>query len=145
MIVERVFDRATPPFDGCDLRQCPDGVEALEYLRGEGRFRDRAQHPLPHFVLVDQRMGRMDGLEVIEAMQADDTLRLIPTCLMSTSSQPKLLAECYDKGGTFFIPKPATLEELRETMEKTIVFFRDVLGLPERAARPQPGPVSTLR
>jgi two-component system response regulator len=85
-----------------------DGGEALEYLRCEGRYLDRAGATQPAIVLLDLNMPGMGGLGTLRAMKADPLLRHIPTLILTTSASAKDIAACYDAGANSYTIKPAT-------------------------------------
>src|SRR5579862_3080333 len=62
-----------------------DGVEALEYLHNEGAFSDRSRYCRPHMVLLDINMPRMDGMEVLERIKADEHLRRLPVIMLTST------------------------------------------------------------
>jgi len=73
-----------------------DGEEALAYLCGEGRFSDRQQFPFPNLVVLDIKMPRMGGLEVLAKVRQDQRLRGLTVLILSASDDPKDLDAAYD-------------------------------------------------
>mgnify|MGYP001545932725 CR=1 FL=1 len=82
-----------------------DGVEALDYLRMSGRFSTR-EDGNPGVVLLDIKMPRMDGIEVLREIRADDNLRRIPVVILSSSREERDLAASWDFGVNAYVVKP---------------------------------------
>src|ERR1700749_1940284 len=69
------------------LQIVTDGVEAVQYLIGEGKYADRKTYPLPDLIVMDLKMPRKTGLEVLEWMKKDNSLKRIPAIIVSASDQ----------------------------------------------------------
>lgn len=95
------------------LEVAGDGVEAMSYLRREG---PHASAPRPDIILLDLNMPRKSGLEVLAEMKADPQLRRIPVVVLSTSTEPSDIGKAYDLQASFYINKPADLDEFVEAM-----------------------------
>ncbi len=87
-----------------------DGVEAMEYLQRKGRFADRADIE-PAVLLLDIKMPRMDGLEVLQRIRADDTLRRLPVVILSSSREESDLARSWDLGANAYVVKPVDIQQ----------------------------------
>ncbi|MBD9368069.1 response regulator [Xanthomonas sp. XNM01] len=87
-----------------------DGVEALEYLQRKGRFADRADVD-PAVLLLDIKMPRMDGLEVLQRIRADERLRRLPVVILSSSREESDLARSWDLGANAYVVKPVDVEQ----------------------------------
>jgi two-component system response regulator len=87
-----------------------DGVEALEYLRREGAFSDRAEGN-PAVVLLDIKMPRMDGIEALREIRGDDNLRRIPVVILSSSREERDLAATWDLGVNAYVVKPVDADQ----------------------------------
>jgi CheY-like chemotaxis protein len=87
-----------------------DGVQALDYLLGRGEFADRERHPLPRLVLLDFKLPRVSGLEVLERMQREPALRGIPVVMFSSSPQPSDQQRARELGATDYLVKPTGME-----------------------------------
>jgi two-component system, response regulator len=88
-----------------------DGVEALEYLFGTGKYSGRDVRLLPQVVLLDLKMPRMDGLEVLQRVRSDERTRLMPVVILTTSSEDKDRVESYKLGANSYIRKPVDFEQ----------------------------------
>jgi CheY-like chemotaxis protein len=99
-----------------------DGVEALDYLKCRGRFAERASHP-PLFILLDLKMPRMDGLEVLRQVRADPELALIPIIVMTSSREHPDLTAAYRLGANAYVVKPVNFDEFREAVASLGMFW----------------------
>jgi two-component system response regulator len=88
-----------------------DGVEALEYLFGTGKYAGRDTKVLPQVVLLDLKMPRMDGLEVLQRVRSDERTKLMPVVVLTTSSEDKDRVESYKLGANSYIRKPVDFEQ----------------------------------
>jgi CheY-like chemotaxis protein len=107
-----------------------DGVEALAYLRGEG---DYAGERRPDLILLDLKMPRKGGLEVLAEMKADPELRQIPVIVLTTSDAPEDILKAYDLQTSCYVTKPSDLAEFRRVMNSVKEFCLTVVRLPPMA------------
>jgi chemotaxis family two-component system response regulator Rcp1 len=101
------------------LHVATDGVEAMSFLRREGIHSDA---PRPDFILLDLNLPRMDGREVLFQIKHDDSLKMIPTIILSTSESEADIAKSYELQANCYLSKPVQLDEF-ETMVKSINDF----------------------
>lgn len=90
-----------------------DGVEAVEYLFSEGKYADRI-HGHPKLVLLDLKMPRMNGLQVLERMKADERTKLIPVVMMTSSREEGDMVASYALGVNSYVVKPVCFEAFAE-------------------------------
>jgi CheY-like chemotaxis protein len=90
-----------------------DGQEAIEYLRGTGKFANRSVYPLPGLVLLDLKMPRRTGFEVIEWMRGQSQWKLIPIVILSASAIAEDVNRAYTLGANAYMVKPAELSALK--------------------------------
>jgi len=88
-----------------------DGVEALDYLFGAGHHADRDLSVLPAVVLLDLKLPRIDGLEVLRRIRADERTNLLPVTVLTTSKEQQDIFEGYDLGVNSYIRKPVDFEK----------------------------------
>lgn len=93
-----------------------DGVEALDYLCRRGRFADR-RGALPVAVLLDLKLPRVDGIEVLRTMKADERLRYIPVVMLTSSREDQDIADCYRLGVNAYVVKPLDFLEFAQTVQ----------------------------
>jgi two-component system response regulator len=99
-----------------------DGVEALEYLFREGGFADRDPGH-PKLVLLDLKMPRMDGLQVLERMKRDDRTKRIPVVMITSSREEGDLITSYQLGVNSFIVKPVDFNDFAETVAQVGMYW----------------------
>ena len=93
-----------------------DGVEALEYLRRTGDFSDRDEGN-PAVVLLDIKMPRMDGIEVLREIRASEQTRRIPVVILSSSREERDLAASWDLGVNAYVVKPVDADQFFEAVQ----------------------------
>ena len=87
-----------------------DGVEAMEYLHRKGRFADRSDED-PAVLLLDIKMPRMDGLEVLQRIRADERLRRMPVVILSSSREESDLVRSWNLGVNAYVVKPVDIDQ----------------------------------
>ncbi|HUF80867.1 MAG TPA: response regulator [Burkholderiales bacterium] len=95
------------------LHWVKDGQEALDYLFRQGEYASR-QDTVPRLVLLDLKMPRVDGIEVLKAIRANDKTRRIPVVVMTSSQEEKDVAQSYDLGVNSYVVKPVDFNALTE-------------------------------
>ena len=113
-----------------ELDSVKDGVELLEYLRGEGEFAHRAGAPLPGLILLDLNMPRMDGREALLELKRDPRLRSIPVVVLTTSKAEEDIVRTYDLGVNSFVTKPVSFEVLIDIMRAITHYWFKIVLLP---------------
>ena len=89
------------------LQIVTDGQEAISYLKGEGKYADRATYPMPRLMVMDIKMPRMSGFDVLEWVKGDDSpLRRIPIVIVSASDNPSEINRAYELGANAYMVKP---------------------------------------
>ncbi len=99
-----------------------DGVEALDYLLRRGEFSGRKDKN-PIVVLLDLKMPRMDGLQVLREMKSDPVLKLIPVVVLTASREERDLAESYGIGVNGYVVKPVAFDEFIEAIKRIGLFW----------------------
>lgn len=99
-----------------------DGVEALDYLHHRGKFEQRS-HGYPVVVLLDLKMPRLDGVQVLQQIKADEQLRLIPVVVLTSSRESRDLEECYKLGVNAYVVKPVRFTEFIEAIKQIEMFW----------------------
>ena len=89
-----------------------DGREAIAYLNGEGIYADRTLYPFPEVLLLDLKMPRMTGLELLAWIRDHPDFRVIPTIIMSSSRQDIDIEKAYNLGANTYMLKPSSFDEL---------------------------------
>lgn len=106
-----------------DIVLAEDGVEAVDYLFAQGRHADRSPEAMPALVLLDLKMPRLDGIEVLARMRADPRTRLLPVVMLTTSKEDSDLVKAYEAGANAFVRKPVKLAEFAEAVRQVGMFW----------------------
>jgi len=109
-----------------------DGVEALAYLRREGAHAGRPPGD-PAVVLLDLKMPRLDGLETVARIRADEAIRYVPVVILTSSEQEKDRLEGYARGANAYVVKPVRFADFAEAVRQIGLFWA-VLNAPPGAA-----------
>src|SRR3954451_7620992 len=96
-----------------------DGQKAMDYLGGLGKYSDRESFPMPCLVLLDLKLPKASGFEVLEWIRADTKLRSLPVVILSGSSLIRDTERAHEKGANSYLVKPPTKESL-EGVEKVV-------------------------
>lgn len=114
-----------------------DGVEALEYLRREGRHRQR-EPGNPAVAILDLKMPRLDGIETLRSIRADPLLNLLPVVIMTSSREDRDLLECYRTGANAYVVKPVRFAEFLPAIKGVGVFWAMINESPPEIAAKNP-------
>lgn len=93
------------------------GEDALAYLRGEGSFADRSAYPFPAIVLLDIKMPRLDGLELLSIIRSDPQLRRLVVIMLSSSGEQRDVDRAFELNANSYLVKPARLDGMAEILE----------------------------
>lgn len=108
-----------------------DGEEALEYLFCEGKYHERDKKDLPRFILLDLKLPKITGLEVLERIKADDTLKTIPVVILTTSREEKDMLTSYRTGANSYIVKPVDYKKFVDSVAEIGQYWLLVNELPQ--------------
>ena len=110
-----------------NLSWVPDGVEALAYLRREGRY-DKAARP--DLILLDLNLPRKDGREVLSEIKAEDRLKRIPVVILTTSQSEDDIHKAYHLNANCYISKPVDLDQFMKVVKTIEDFWLTIVKLP---------------
>jgi chemotaxis family two-component system response regulator Rcp1 len=110
------------------LNVASDGIEALAYLRKEGRHAGALR---PDLILLDLNLPRMDGREVLAEIKSDGDLRRIPVVVLTTSDQDKDVIQSYDQHANCYITKPLDFDQFVRVMHSIENFWFSIVRLPD--------------
>jgi CheY-like chemotaxis protein len=120
------------------IRVC-DGEEAIDYLAGNNGFEDRTRFPLPDLLLLDVKMPRRDGLEVLRWVRNQSRLKTLVTVILSSSKEENDVRQAYTLGANSYLKKPCNYSDYLEmTRVLTAYWSRWVERPPANAASGQP-------
>ena len=128
LLIQRAFQRthvANP------LQVVRDGEEALAYLSGQGAFADRERHPLPVLMLMDLKMPRKSGLEVLEWVRQQPGLKRLPITVLTSSNQSPDINRAYELGANSYLVKPAGFDSLLELVKNLDMYWLILNEKPE--------------
>ncbi|MHB9024639.1 MAG: response regulator [Armatimonadota bacterium] len=100
-----------------------DGVEALDFLFGTGTHAGRDTSILPRFILLDLKLPKVDGLEVIRRVRADERTRLIPIVVLTASGERRDILDSYRLGANAYIRKPVDFVQFVDALRHTCEFW----------------------
>jgi CheY-like chemotaxis protein len=99
-----------------------DGVEALDYLYRRGTFAERPAGQ-PVVILLDLKLPKLDGLQVLRQLKADEQMRLVPVVILTSSRESRDLEECYRLGVNAYVVKPVRFTDFIEAVKQIGVFW----------------------
>jgi CheY-like chemotaxis protein len=123
LLIRRAFAKAKL---ANPLHVVDDGDKAVAYLAGEGPYADRAAHPLPTIILLDLKLPRRSGHEVLEWLRARPDLRRIPVVILTSSTESADVRRAYDLGANSYLVKPVEFDDLREMLSKINIYWIDL-------------------
>ena len=100
-----------------------DGVEGLDYLFGSGPYAGRDTSVVPQLVLLDLKMPKMDGLEVLRRIRADDRTKLLPVVILTSSKEEQDIVNGYSLGANSYVRKPVNFTEFVEAVRQLGLYW----------------------
>jgi two-component system, response regulator len=107
-----------------------DGLEALDYLFGTGKFKERDMSSMPAVILLDLKLPKMDGLNVLERMRADERTKLIPVVILTSSKEEQDVIGSYSLGANSYIRKPVDFNKFVEAVRHLELYWLVLNELP---------------
>jgi CheY-like chemotaxis protein len=114
-ILERAFKKTGAR---TKLHFVRDGQEAIDYLEGQEQFADRDAYPLPTLLLLDLKMPRLNGFQVLEWVRCQQSLRRLLVVIFSSSEEIKDINRAYDLGANSYMVKPSDFDDLLKLAEQ---------------------------
>lgn len=100
-----------------------DGVEALDYLFGEGDFAERANDLPPELILLDLKLPKVDGLEVLKRIRSHERTKLLPVVILTSSNEQSDIISGYELGVNSYIRKPVDFEQFIEAVRQLGLYW----------------------
>jgi two-component system response regulator len=100
-----------------------DGIEALDYLFGTGAYAGRDPQLLPQVMLLDLKMPKLDGLEVLQRVRADERTKLLPVVVLTTSNEDRDRVESYKLGANSYIRKPVDFTQFLAAVQQLGLYW----------------------
>jgi CheY-like chemotaxis protein len=100
-----------------------DGEAAIDYLAGRGDFADRGAHPLPAMILLDLKLPKVSGHELLSWLRGQEIVRRIPVVILTTSDERSDVNRAYDLGANSYLRKPVSFDALIEILTRLNVYW----------------------
>lgn len=126
-LLKRAFAKTGVKFSP---RFVTDGQEAVDYLSGNGEFGNRDEYPMPALVILDLKMPRMNGFDVLKWLKSDHNLRATPVVILSSSDEADDVKHAYFLGASSYVVKPSDLRQLEELVRAIEWYWRGFCKLP---------------
>jgi CheY-like chemotaxis protein len=114
-LLQRAFSTAQVP---ASLHFVRDGQEAIDYLEGDSAFSDRETYPLPDLMLLDLKMPRLNGFDVLSRLRQQPGLKRLLVTILTSSDEPQDINRAYDLGANSYLLKPHSSNELSELVKR---------------------------
>lgn len=112
-----------------------DGQEALDFFSHQGKYQDKEKYPRPDLVLLDIRMPKMDGFEVLKRLKADAHTNFIPVVMLTSSKNEEDVVKSYADGAASYIPKPVSYDDFAKAVDAFNFYWCLINKLPDHKRR----------
>ncbi|GBE01790.1 response regulator rcp1 [bacterium BMS3Bbin06] len=128
ILIRRAFEKARilNPF-----KVVHNGEEAVSYLRGEGRFADRGEYPLPILIILDLKMPRMSGLEFLQWLSEEQGMKRIIVVVLTSSNEAPDINLAYELGANSYLVKPVQFDDLMRIVRELHLYWLVMSEKPE--------------
>jgi len=106
-----------------DVTVVRDGAEALDYLFATGRYADRDKSEMPQMVLLDLKLPKVDGLEVLRRIRESESSRRLPVVVFTSSSEEEDMIKSYDLGANSYVRKPVDFDQFLEATKQLGLYW----------------------
>ena len=130
-LLKRAFTNAGVP---ARLHFVSDGQEAIDYLGGQGQFSNRSEHPLPDLLILDLKMPRLNGFDVLTWVRQKPGLRRLLVTVLTSSNQPQDINKAYDLGANSYLVKPHNNSQLSELANRVQRYWLEMNECPASLA-----------
>ncbi len=108
---------------GNEIVVARDGVEALDYLMGTGEFEERNINDVPELILLDLKLPKINGLEVLKRLRSEPHSKYIPVVVLTSSSEEQDIISSYDLGANSFVQKPVNFDEFIQATKQLGLYW----------------------
>jgi len=126
-LLQRAFTAAQVP---AELYVVRDGQEAIDYLSGAASYSDRKTHPLPDLMLLDLKMPKLNGFDVLSWIRQQPGLKRLPITVLTSSDQPQDINRAYDLGANSYLLKPHGSQELSDLVDRVQRYWLELNQCP---------------
>lgn len=119
-----------------NIQRAHDGQEAIDYLSGTGKFSNREEFPFPALVLLDMKMPRVEGMEVLRWIRSDSRLRSVIVIVLSSSPVTDDVDTAYNLGANSFLVKPSGIQEFEHIVRLINDYWLDINEVPSVSQNP---------
>jgi CheY-like chemotaxis protein len=123
LLVQRAFRKALVP---ASIEAVHDGESAVAYLKGENEYRDRDRFPTPALVLLDLKIPRKSGMEVLSWIRDHPQFHRLPVAVLTSSRHEKDINEAYDVGANSYLVKPVGFDALVEMVRAIHIYWLEL-------------------
>ncbi len=109
-----------------------DGAEALDYLFATGAYADRDASVMPDVILLDLKLPKVNGLEVLKSIRSDERTKYLPVVVLTSSREQKDIIDSYDMGANSYIRKPVDFNQFIEAIKQLGFYWLDLNEYPKR-------------
>lgn len=106
-----------------DVVVARDGVEALDFLFNTGSYEGKPANPLPEVVLLDLKLPKVDGIEVLRQIRSDPRTQFLPVIMLTTSGEDRDVTACYSGGVNSYVRKPVDFSEFSEAVRQIGLYW----------------------
>lgn len=127
LFIQRAFQQANVVNP---IRIVKDGDEAVDYLAGQNGYGNRDDYPLPALILLDLKLPRRDGLEVLDWLKRQPILKRIPVIVLTSSREDKDIDRAYDLGVSSYLVKPVKMDSLNQLINTIEAYWLRINEFP---------------
>jgi CheY-like chemotaxis protein len=135
LLIKRAFQKASL---GDVLKTVSDGDEAIEYLRGNNAYADRAKHPLPFLLLLDLKMPGTDGFEVLQWIRSRPDFKRLLVVVLTSSNLQSDVDRAYELGANSYLVKPVEFSQMVNMIQRFEAYWAELNRFPTPASTLKP-------